>query len=45
MGRKIIFAVFVFVILTLAAFSQKSDSVKFRLNNYSLILGLGWSHY
>ena len=45
MGRKIIFAVFVLVILTLAAFSQKSDSVKLRLNHYSLTLGIGWSHY
>ncbi len=45
MGRKIILSVIVLVFLEVAAFSQKNDSVKVRLNHYSLTLGIGWSHY
>ncbi len=45
MGRiKTEFTV-VMVFFTLVAFSQQKDSVKVRLNHYTLTIGAGWSHY
>jgi hypothetical protein len=44
MVRKTLFVLFLFV-FSIAAIAQKSDSVKVRLNHYSLTVGLGWSHY
>lgn len=35
----------VLVFFTLALFSQQKDSVKVRLNHYTLTVGGGWTHY
>ena len=45
MGRKTIVIAFVMVLFSLAVFSQQQDSVKVRLNHYSLTFGTGWTHY
>jgi hypothetical protein len=35
----------VLIFFTLVVFSQKKDSVKVRLNHYTLTIGAGWTHY
>lgn len=35
----------VLIFFTLVVFSQQKDSVKVRLNHYSLTFGTGWTHY
>ncbi len=35
----------VLICFTLVAFSQQKDSVKVRLNHYTLTVGAGWTHY
>jgi hypothetical protein len=35
----------VLVFFTLVAFSQQKDSVRVRLNHYTLTIGAGWTHY
>jgi len=35
----------VLVFLALVVFSQQKDSVKVRLNHYTLTVGAGWTHY
>ena len=35
----------VLVFLSVVVYSQKNDSVKVRLNNYTLTVGAGWTHY
>jgi hypothetical protein len=44
MDRKIIFTL-VLVCMTLALPAQTKDSVKVRLNHYTLTVGAGWTHY
>ena len=35
----------VLIFFTLVVFSQQKDSVKVRLNHYTLTIGAGWTHY
>jgi hypothetical protein len=45
MNKKHILASLILLCLALAAFPQKTDSVKVRLNHYSFNIGAGWTHY
>ena len=45
MGRKKIIFALMLTCFTLAVFSQQKDSVKVRLNHYTLSIGAGWTHY
>jgi hypothetical protein len=45
MGRiKTVFTL-VLIFFTLVVYSQAKDSVRVRLNHYSLAIGAGWTHY
>jgi hypothetical protein len=45
MGKiKTVFTL-VLIFFTIGAFSQQKDSVKVRLNHYTLTVGVGWTHF
>jgi hypothetical protein len=43
-GIRAVFSI-VLIFAALAAVSQQNDSVKVRLNHYTLTVGAGWTHY
>jgi hypothetical protein len=45
MSRKKTGFTLVLIFFTLVVFSQQKDSVKVRLNHYTLTIGAGWTHY
>ena len=45
MGTKKIVFTLILACFSLAVFSQQKDSVKVRLNHYTLTIGAGWTHY
>ena len=45
MNRKSIYITITLVLLSLSLFPQQKDSVKVKLNHYSLTIGTGWTHY
>jgi hypothetical protein len=45
MGRKTTGIALVILIISIQGFSQHLDSVKVRINHYSLTIGTGWTHY
>ena len=45
MGRIRAVIPMVLVFLSVVVYSQKNDSVKVRLNHYTLTIGTGWTHY
>ncbi|MCX6303767.1 MAG: hypothetical protein NT040_02255 [Bacteroidetes bacterium] len=45
MGRIKTVLTLVLIFFTLVVFSQQKDSVKVRLNHYTLTIGPGWTHY
>jgi hypothetical protein len=45
MGRKNIILALVLVTLSLTVSAQQKDSVRVRLNHYTLTFGTGWTHY
>jgi hypothetical protein len=45
MGRIKTGITLVLIFFTLGVYSQQNDSVKVRLNHYTLTIGAGWTHY
>jgi hypothetical protein len=45
MGRIKTGFTLVLIFFTLVVFSQQKDSVKVRMNHYTLTIGAGWTHY
>jgi len=45
MTKKYIIFIFLVLFFNVSVFSQKNDSLKVKLNHYSLTIGAGWTHF